>query len=86
MLKVVILMTDGEYNSAYCNGVIARDSSAGSGSRADQIACNATNGSSFFSALELCTSIKDQGVTLFTVGLDVVDDPRARESGERMCH
>ncbi len=47
VLKVVILMTDGEYNSAYCNGVIARDSSAGSGSRADQIACNATNGSSF---------------------------------------
>ena len=33
VLKAVVIMTDGEYNSGYCNGVIAQDSTNGSGSR-----------------------------------------------------
>src|SRR5262249_39852347 len=31
LLKVAVLMTDGLYNSPYCNGVIASDATSGSG-------------------------------------------------------
>ncbi|WP_332701248.1 TadE/TadG family type IV pilus assembly protein, partial [Devosia sp.] len=66
LLKVVILMTDGEFNTQYCNGVVSKDSwSTSSGSR---ISCNATNGSAFTQAKTLCTNMKAQGVIIYTVG------------------
>ena len=43
--KMVILMTDGEFNTAYCNGVISKDSTSGNAS--DRINCVAPNGNSF---------------------------------------
>jgi hypothetical protein len=78
LLKVAVIMTDGEYNSVYCNGVIAKNSISGSGSANDYTNCNAPNGSSFDQAQALCTAMKQAGVIVYTVGLDVVDDPRAR--------
>src|SRR5262249_49808535 len=42
--KIVILMTDGEFNTAYCNGVISQNSGSGSGSASDHIKCDATDG------------------------------------------
>lgn len=75
--KVAVLMTDGEFNSAYCQGVIARDSTAGSGSNQDKINCNAPNGHSFDQTLALCTAMKAAGIKVYTVGFEVVDDPRA---------
>lgn len=69
--KIAVLMTDGDFNTAYCNGVIAKDSGTGSGADADHINCNATNGSSSAQALKLCTAIKNSGVILYTVGFDV---------------
>lgn len=77
--KVAVLMTDGEYNSAYCNGVIAGDSTSGSGSQADQINCNATNGHAFNQALAYCESMKDAGIMIYTIGFEVVNDPRATQ-------
>lgn len=77
--KIAILMSDGEYNSAYCNGVISKDSTAGSGSTADHINCNAPNGHSFVQATGLCTNMKSAGVTVYTVGFDIVGDQRARD-------
>ncbi len=78
LFKVAVLMTDGEYNSAYCSGVIAGDSTSGSGSPADQINCNAPNGHSFDQALNYCAAMKNAGITIYTIGFEVVNDPRAQ--------
>ncbi|KRA26615.1 hypothetical protein ASD59_09090 [Brevundimonas sp. Root608] len=77
-LKAVVIMTDGEYNSGYCNGVIAANSTSGSGSAALHINCNAPNGHPFDQTLALCTAMKNAGVIVYTVGFQVVDDARAR--------
>lgn len=66
--KILVLMTDGEFNTAYCNGVVAKDSTSGSGSSSEKINCKATNGSSFSQASQLCTAIKAKGITIYTVG------------------
>ncbi|MFN4225096.1 MAG: ubiquitin-activating E1 FCCH domain-containing protein [Hyphomonas sp.] len=79
LFKVAVLMTDGEYNSAYCNGVIAGNSTSGSGSTADQINCNATNGHSFDQALAYCAAMKNSGFIIYTIGFEVVSDPRATQ-------
>jgi Flp pilus assembly protein TadG len=77
--KILVLMTDGEYNSSYCNGVISRTSTTGSGSRENHINCDAPNGHSFDQAQALCTAIKRTGITIFTVGFQIHNDPRARD-------
>lgn len=71
VLKSVILMTDGEFNTPYSNGVISSDAGSGSGSTADHINQNAPNGSSTSQALKLCTAMKAQGITVYTVGFQV---------------
>lgn len=77
LLKVLVLMTDGNFNTAYCNGVIAADSTSGSGSNSDHINCNAPNGHDFVQSQALCTKIKQAGVIVYTVGFDVDDDVNA---------
>ncbi len=77
--KAVVIMTDGEYNSAYCKGVIAQDSTVGSGLVSDHINCNATNGTPVNQSLALCTAMRARGVIVYTVGFQVVDDQRARD-------
>ncbi len=69
--KVMILMTDGEYNSSYCNGVISQDSTTGSGSVSDHINCNAPNGNTYTQAEALCTQMKLNDVIIYTVGFQV---------------
>lgn len=71
VLKAVILMTDGEFNTPYCGGVIARDAGSGSGSLYDKIACDATNGDPFDQAAKLCTGMKAKGVIVYTVGFSI---------------
>ncbi len=78
LIKVVILMTDGEYNSTYCNGVISKDSTTGSGATTDHINCNAPNGNSYLQAQTLCTNMKAAGVIVYTVGFDVIATPAAQ--------
>lgn len=78
-LKVAIIMTDGEYNSMYCNGVIAQDSTSGSGSSNDKINCNAPNGNTYTQAQALCTAMKAAGVIIYTVGFQVVSAPEASQ-------
>lgn len=77
--KIAILMTDGEFNSPYCNGAIARDATTGSGSAMDHINCNAPNGSSYAQALALCSAMKSTGIEVYTIGFDVVDSSSARQ-------
>jgi Flp pilus assembly protein TadG len=64
--KVLVLMTDGDFNTAYCNSVVSAN--YGIGSSSDRINCNATNGDPFVQAQQLCTNIKASGVTIYTVG------------------
>ena len=69
LLKVVVLMTDGEFNTAYCNGVLANNS--GYSDNSNQINCNAQNATSTDQARALCTSMKAQGVIVYTVGFRI---------------
>jgi Flp pilus assembly protein TadG len=84
LLKVVVLMTDGAFNTTYCNGVISRDSGSGSGAASDHINCNAPNGDAFSQARALCSNMKAQGVIIYTVGFDVGSDASA-EAIVREC-
>jgi hypothetical protein len=80
LLKVVILMTDGAFNTDYCKGVISKDSGQpGSGNKSDHINCNASNTDSFTQAQNLCTNMKAQpnDIIVYTVGFDVASDPSA---------
>jgi hypothetical protein len=71
LIKIAVIMTDGEFNTSYCNGVISKDAGSGSGSSSDHINCNATNGSSASQALKTCQAMKDKGIIVFTVGFDL---------------
>ena len=79
LIKAAVIMTDGEYNSSYCNGVISLNSTPGSGSTSNHINCNAPNGHSYVQATHLCAGMKAAGVIVYTVGFDIVDDQRARD-------
>ena len=75
--KIAILMTDGAFNTAYCNGVISQDSGSGSGSNSDHINCNATNGNSFNQSETLCSNIKGTGIVVYTVGFNIGGNQQA---------
>ncbi|MBX7248280.1 MAG: hypothetical protein K1X35_04435 [Caulobacteraceae bacterium] len=74
LIKVAIIMTDGEFNTPYCNGVIAKDAGSGSGGSSTHVNCNATNGSPFTQAAALCTAMKAKGIVVYTVGFDIGSD------------
>lgn len=71
IVKSVIFMTDGEFNTPYCSGVIASNAASGSGNNSDHINCAATNGDPFAQTLALCTAMKAQGIIVYTVGFSV---------------
>ena len=71
--KYAILMTDGEYNTMYCNGAPAKNSSGAA------INCNATNGQSYNQARTLCTNMKAKGITVYTVGF-ALDTQTAKDT------
>ncbi len=57
--KVAILMTDGEYNTEYSDGIMTRHQKSGTQS---------PNGSSDSQADKLCVNMKASGITVYTVG------------------
>lgn len=77
--KIAVIMTDGEFNTGYCNGVIARNSGNGSGVSDDKIDCDATNGSATDQAETLCTEMKKKGITIYTIGFDIGEDEEAQD-------
>jgi hypothetical protein len=79
LLKVVVLMTDGEFNTTYCKGVISKDATSGSGAASDKINCNATNGNAFDQAEALCDAMKAQGVVIYTVGFALAANGEAED-------
>lgn len=70
-VKAVVLMTDGEFNTPFCQGVIASDSGTGSGNNTAKINCKATNGNGFAQSIQLCDAMKAQGVVVYTVGFNL---------------
>jgi Flp pilus assembly protein TadG len=76
--KIAILMTDGEYNTGHCNGVVAKDSGTGSGGNSTKINCNSNNGLSNTQAQQLCTAMKSgTGITVYTVGFALAGNETA---------
>jgi hypothetical protein len=82
LIKAVILMTDGQFNTQYANGVISKDSQNIDGSQ-NMINKATTNADSLGNPLDsedqakaLCTAIKASGgpnhnTILYTVGFDI---------------
>ena len=68
VLKVVIIMTDGAFNTIYYDGVIAKNSGSGSGTNSYKINQNGVNGDGFTQAQALCDNMKAEGVEVYTVG------------------
>lgn len=69
--KIAILMTDGDYNTEYCNGVLDKDNGSGSGMN-----CNANNGPSETQAAALCTAMKAKGIEVYTIGAQVSNNAK----------
>lgn len=69
--KITVIMTDGEFNSSYCKGVIAKSSTYGSGADDDKIDCAAPNGSAISQVQKLCDAMKKKGIVIYTVGFDI---------------
>jgi hypothetical protein len=80
LFKVVILMTDGEFNTMACDGVISQDSPhiPGYSNQADHKNCNSPNGGSFTQAQNLCDNMKEAGIIVYTVGFQVGAEPAAK--------
>lgn len=70
-LKAVIIMTDGEFNTPYCSGVISRDAGTGSGNNSEKIDCAADNGNPFDQGRAMCTAMKARGILVYTVGFQI---------------
>jgi Flp pilus assembly protein TadG len=77
LIKFAVIMTDGAFNSPYCNGVIAADALSGSDSSQYHNSCNSPNGSSVAQAKQLCAGMKAKGIIVYTVGFDVGTDASA---------
>ena len=70
-VKAAILMTDGEFNTPYCQGVIASNATNGSGSDAAHINCAATNGDPFTQSVRMCDAMKAKGIVVYTVAFNL---------------
>jgi Flp pilus assembly protein TadG len=79
LVKAIVFMTDGDFNSPYCNGVIAANAGSGSGSGSSHINCNAPNGTSQAQAQSLCDAIKvsSNKIILYVVGFDLAGNTNA---------
>ena len=65
--KVMILMTDGEYNSAYADGVMSGNLSYVNYWDPNVINKNPDNGDPFTQSKSMCTQIKASGIELFVI-------------------
>jgi hypothetical protein len=59
-IKAAILMTDGEYNLQYCQGV-----------NDQTINCSDPSGTSNDQSLSFCQKMKDNGITVYTIGFGI---------------
>lgn len=73
LLKVAVIMTDGNFNTMYYNGVISQDATYGNAS--DRVNQDALNGDAYTQAQALCDAMKapapGPNIEIFTVGLEL---------------
>lgn len=74
-VKVVVLMTDGAFNTNYYNGVTSKDSFGGTD---DRINVNATNGNAYSQAASLCANMRAKGIVMYTVGFNLGNDTNTK--------
>ncbi len=74
-LKAVIIMTDGEFNAPYCQGVMARGYNA---SNSESNNCDPDNGEPYAQSRALCDAMKAQGIIVYTVGFQIGSSGNAR--------
>lgn len=67
-LKAVIIMTDGEFNAPYCDGVTARGYNAANSASNN---CDPDNGEPYGQSRALCDAMKAQGIVVYTVGFQI---------------
>lgn len=72
LIKAVILMTDGEFNIEYCNGVSTNAINCRS-------ADASSNGNPFSQAETLCENMKAQGILVYTVGFAIGNSDSVRD-------
>ena len=75
--KIVILMTDGEFNTAYCQGVISKTNSFDRDP--NHINCYAPNGSSSSQSESICTNAKATGLIVYTIGFNLSANQSVRD-------
>ena len=71
--RVMVLMTDGAFNTAHCNGVTTETyaySSVATSDRIDNTVCTASD-TPFNQAQAICTAIKADKIVVYTVGFQV---------------
>ena len=91
IIRAVIIMTDGMFNTAYYNGVVAQDSGSGSGGANTHINFDASNGSSRDQGEDICQGIKDahEEYIIYTVAFalqDITDDSDREDAEELMLN
>lgn len=72
LMKAAIIMTDGEFNTVHCNGVVSGISSTGGSGNNERINCASPNGAPYKQADDYCTAMKNNtGIQVFTVGFGI---------------
>lgn len=84
LMKAAVIMTDGEFNTVHCNGVVSISSTEGSfawSNRSDQINCQAPNGTPYEQARGYCNAMKQNtGIVVFAVGLGITENSAAADA------
>lgn len=79
--KIAVLMTDGEYNTQYCE-TGQRDKNA-NGGNSYKGNCESANGSSVEQARVMCDAMKGQGITVYSVGFQLTEGGEAEQTLSR---
>jgi len=79
-----VLMTDGLFNTNYCNGVVAKNADSVAGNNQQRINCNGINSTT--QGEELCEQIADDGIVIYTVAfaLQEIGNQTERETVRQM--
>ncbi len=76
LYKFAVFMTDGEFNSSFCQGVLSRSSY----NMGERINCESENGDSFAQAAQYCTAMKNAGIKVYTVGFETSSSGGVRDA------
>ena len=76
LTRIIVFMSDGEFNAAHCGGVLATDYGPSNENDDRTSSCNAGS-SAFTQAEKICDELRDEDVRVYTVGFDVTAESTA---------